>query len=507
MSALKPRHVLPAVIALALVAAVINQGTTASGAFQRPKATAGNKTKTSTPAGSTSTTSTTVPSITTATTVYTPPQSIISSTSVPSITTAGTVYTPPSSIAADCSTDVAPVLNGWIATVPDGTATNVSVLSFPPNACYEIEESLYLPRRNWLDFEGSGTSFKSFTNGRTGPTLLNGQIAPDTDRAAFYADEGTHLTWHNLNIVGSNNCTASPYYNCYNTAYESQAGFRFSGVTSFTIDSVNVNHVWGDFAEVDADATNGVGFNRYVTIKNSSGDHFGRHALTCEGCQDSTFTGNSWSTIAYDGVDMEIECQTYCTSGPDASGRYVGGGEVNVTLANNSFADVGEVWVSISGPGLVNNVTYSGNQIHGGDGLNFFVSPFSSSSISTRYSNLYLLNNSADSLFWSSRGNVELVNVDGATISGNTMPHDNQQGGACGGHCAYSVDIWGSTSIAVQHNTSFYDPYFLQVDGPNAAGGAWTGNTSSGVTNCGNTWGGSGYPNPPTGTTSDGACS
>src|ERR1017187_1469429 len=41
------------------------------------------------------------------------------------------VYTPPSSIPSDCSKDVAPALNKWIATVPSN-----STIQFASKACY-----------------------------------------------------------------------------------------------------------------------------------------------------------------------------------------------------------------------------------------------------------------------------------------------------------------------------------------------------------------------------------
>jgi hypothetical protein len=98
---------------------------------------------------------------------------------------AASAYQVPPSIAGDCSVDVTQAMLSWIGSVPDG-----SVLSFSAGACYRIEGTLELRNRSGLDFEGNGASFRSFN-------------APSDQRAIWRLIDSTGLIFRNMKITGS----------------------------------------------------------------------------------------------------------------------------------------------------------------------------------------------------------------------------------------------------------------------------------------------------------------
>jgi hypothetical protein len=169
--------------------------------------------------GSTTTTTTagTTTSATTTTTTgtTTPPTTTTSGTSSPS-------YTIPSSIPGDCSVDVTQQILSWIASVPDN-----AVLNFGQSACYAIEGTLEFRGRTSLDFEGHGSTFRSFT-------------APADQRAIWRAIGLANNTFHNMTIRGS-------YANggTFNSSLQHAHAIDLRG-TSATVANLSLSDVAGD---------------------------------------------------------------------------------------------------------------------------------------------------------------------------------------------------------------------------------------------------------------------
>jgi Bacterial Ig domain len=135
---------------------------------------------------------------------------------------AAATYQAPSSIANDCSVDVTPALLSWIGSVPD-----YSTLSFATNGCYRIEGTLEFSGRKGLDFEGNGSTFRSFN-------------APTDTRAIWRAWQSTGLIFRNMAITGS-------YANggTFDSSLQHAHGIDLRG-TGAEVANVTVDNVAGD---------------------------------------------------------------------------------------------------------------------------------------------------------------------------------------------------------------------------------------------------------------------
>ena len=70
------------------------------------------------------------------------------------------VYTVLASIDGTGLTDVTAALNNWIATVPNGTAANPSVIRFPSGNTYLVSQGIQISNRTFLTFDGYGARIK-----------------------------------------------------------------------------------------------------------------------------------------------------------------------------------------------------------------------------------------------------------------------------------------------------------------------------------------------------------
>jgi len=82
-------------------------------------------------------------------------------TSTPTPTTQlGNVYDIPTTIDKTGTTDVTTTLNNWIASIPNGTSSNPSILKFPSSATYLISQGIQFKDRSNLIFDGYDTKLK-----------------------------------------------------------------------------------------------------------------------------------------------------------------------------------------------------------------------------------------------------------------------------------------------------------------------------------------------------------
>ena len=96
----------------------------------------------------------------------------------------GTVVVP-ASIDATGKTDVTAALQKFIDKVQDGRT-----ILFRPNGRYRIDETLFVIRRNNLDFEGRGALFATTRGGR--------------DRSQWWIKDGSNIAFHHLIVRGAN---------------------------------------------------------------------------------------------------------------------------------------------------------------------------------------------------------------------------------------------------------------------------------------------------------------
>jgi hypothetical protein len=381
------------------------------------------------------------------------------------------VYSPPASIAANCSADVGPALNNWIATVPDGRPGVPTIVSFPSSACFDVEESLLLWQRNFLDFEGNGAHFESKTDGTCSPNVLQAQPdqyavyycyttpASNNGRAFLFIDHSTNITANRFSYRGSNNCADDPYSTCYQAALESQAGFTVDSGSVINLTNNDISHVWGDCMQLDS-AYPDFAWPDTVTFVSNVCDHIGRHGWSSNAGSNVTVQNNTFTTLAYDAVDLEVDSGTTSPNGC-LSGCF-GAGWNHVTDRHNLYSDPGEADFAVqdSPNATGEDITFANDTVHGILGLEA-----GTDSPNPYFGPINFENNVGDIAFQSSlRDSIEYTNVvsGNSHISGNTAVqnaygfsdgHDTPcSPGTCVYEQAYAIGIWSSNNVTVSHN-------------------------------------------------------
>ncbi|MFI5240119.1 MAG: dockerin type I domain-containing protein [Candidatus Saccharimonadia bacterium] len=222
--------------------------------------------------------------------------------------TSTSTYAVPSNIPADCSVEVSAQLNAWIASVPDGTANAQTMIEFPANACYWVDNAVALGQivvnqsnapqngRHYLYIEGNNATLKAKN------------LAPvNTKRDELAIISGSNITVHNLNATGVNTVAS------YTPQYEHDANFSITGSHYVTLDDVHGSDAYGDcvdtgpaeFVWPDSEMV------QNFTLKNSSCNTTGRMGIDCTGCNGFTVDHNSFDNIGYHAFDLEVEDATW----------------------------------------------------------------------------------------------------------------------------------------------------------------------------------------------------
>jgi hypothetical protein len=246
----------------------------------------------------------------------------------------------PATIAADCSRDVTGALNAWMASVVDGSA-----LRFGTDACYRVDKTLLLTDRHDLTLDGQGARFT---------TSVVPRVSPKITRQMWYVVGGSGITIQNMTLRGSNPTAR------YDMDREWFPLIQIAGTRSAVIDAVHGSNSWGDFVSVGPDVRrvsdsqgNGAVYPHDVTIRESSATTIGRHGVTCNGCESVVIDHNTFTDVAYQIVDVEVEAAAWHAR--------------DVALTNNTIA--GRVHLSVlANAGIghdVTGITVSGNTMTG----------------------------------------------------------------------------------------------------------------------------------------------
>jgi Right handed beta helix region len=242
---------------------------------------------------------------------------------VPSPPTGG-VSKVPGTIAADCSVDVAAVLEQWIASVPDN-----STLTLGSNACYRIDETVHVEGRHRLLFEGNGATLKAVATG-------------DRDRSQLQLKGGRDLTVRNLIVQGANphaGATAAAYV----PELEAQAAFQVNGATNVLFDRVHASDTYGDFVYIGPGNRQP---SRNITVANSVFARSGRQGISVTGAIGVDIEANSIDAVSRSMFDLEANSRSAIIRGIRIVGN-VTGAAVNFWLANKGFAaDVGDITIA-----------------------------------------------------------------------------------------------------------------------------------------------------------------
>jgi hypothetical protein len=297
---------------------------------------------------------------------------------------AATIYQVPPSIAADCSIDVTQPILSWIASVPDN-----SVVSFGTGACYRIEATLEMTGRNGLTFEGNGSTFRSFN-------------PPQDQRAIWRVIGSTNFVFRNMTVYGS-------YTNggVLDATLQHAHAFDFRG-TSAEVANTKALNMSGDCVYF------GLGYDNVTrssgSYHDSSCSSIGRNAVSMTAANNVLVQYVTTSLIGYTAFDIEPNVGTYTDS--------AGWGTSSVTVTNNTIGGSYYLYafaVIENAPNI--NDSFTNNKVSGGQGLRIgMVAPGGT----VRPRNVTITGNTSGTATWSPA--IEAHNVDGLTVTSNTVP-------------------------------------------------------------------------------------
>ncbi|WP_164821470.1 fibronectin type III domain-containing protein [Paenibacillus koleovorans] len=326
-------------------------------------------------------------------------------------------YLVPATIADDCSADVTMELLDWINAVPDG-----STLQFGPDACYQVEGSLYIRNRHNLVFDGNGATFQALTDGSgvAAPAPAYAHLWP-RNRAHWLVDGGSSLTFRNMTVIGANPNAGA--HIGYVAALEQQPGFELDGVNGATVENTTVSDVYGDFVYVGGNAKN-------VVVQGNHFDRSGRMGIAITYGQYVTVSGNYIYNAGRSMIDLE----------PALAYQEIH----HIKVTHNDIGPHRLTFFANKGAGgNISDVEISYNEVTGTD-INALVGI-----AEARRSNFKFNYNTGTGGFGSPHGALVFHNIDGIEVIGNSQ----RVGGSLPGvHSGVAVQLIGSTDVEVRDN-------------------------------------------------------
>ena len=335
----------------------------------------------------------------------------------------------PASIPSDCAHgDSTSALTEFLAKLPaDSTVT------FPPDGCFVIDETLLLQGTTGLTIEGNGSTLKQTASPTNTAPIV--ELWNDAD-----------LTMENVKIDGA--------YNGSNggEGEEGDYGIEFEADSGVTLTNDSVSNIQGDFLYFSPpyDVTTSDALSTGITIANSNFTNAGYHGLTVESvgcpteatCNGLTISGDTFRGINTDAMDFEYD--DYSTpfgpsglpcdpvSQPRTCTPYWAA-EDDVTIEDNVWSNWGNDWfASVQGqtPGVQEqHLTITGNTLDGNGPL-FEVVGTNRASTTEPYTNDYwtITDNAYGPGYYVApyRGGTsvaaQLYFISHLTLTGNTFP-------------------------------------------------------------------------------------
>ncbi len=374
-------------------------------------AVAGCESPTATPAPTA--TPTAVPTATPAPTATPRPTATPVPTATPAPTPVPSGTTVPASINATCASDVSAALNAWIAGRPDG-----STLIFPSGACYRLggDAGLNLANRTGLTLIGTGVTLQQRTSGATNFS------------SAFFLQNSTHITIRGFAVDGGNAATGTTGAAAAINEHINGAVIR-AGCSFVEFDHVNWDRLYGFGILLSDDG--GVGnWPADISIHDSV-IRGGEMGIGIVAGRRIKIERNAINDSVYIAVDLEPDQSQHgfadvLISDNDVT-RYSWGQNLTswFVAANPQDAVLGSV--------TMDGLTITGNRVHVGaattnngnaDGLGGLGIRADKTNLKR---NLVITNNttSDDDTQSSSRGVINLANVQNLTVTGNRQPISN----------------------------------------------------------------------------------
>jgi PKD repeat protein len=217
------------------------------------------------------------------------------------------VFTCP--IAPSMDVDQTAAINAWIASVPDGTPENPSVLYFPGTTYHRIDLSLQVVDKN--NFTIYGGKFRTLID-RPG-SLTARHIRT---RAHFDILGGSNVMMFGVEVYGPN--PIGGVDGVYDSTLEAQHGVNVRGTQGVSVMSCHFHHIWGDFVYFGGQS--GVWSSAGVVADNVF-HHNGRQGIAVVAGHNLLIDNNDIYEVRRSVFDVE----------PNTNN---GGGE-NITIRNN----------------------------------------------------------------------------------------------------------------------------------------------------------------------------
>ena len=362
---------------------------------------------------------------------------ILASTS--GVASATPVYQVPSGIAGDCSVDVTQSITNWIASVP-----NNSVLSFGSGACYRIEGTLQLSNRSGLDLEGNGATFRALT-------------APTGSRAVWRIIDSTNVDLHDMTLNGD-----YAYGGTHNSSLEGAHGIALLG-SSADIGDVTLSNVGGDCVYFGQGQTSAQ-TRSSGTVHDSTCKGTGRNGISVVAGDNVLVQHLTLDKIGYNVFDVE----------PNTGGNF---GSNNATFDSNTVGSYAMNVFSVVETGPISNASFTNNTVIG-HGLKIAVGDPTGAGF--RPQNITISGNSADTPQAPTPINID--NVDGLTITGNSVPMTSGTLIAVTGSCSVSIS---GNSFPGGSAESWFEPWICSMSpssGPVGSSVTLGGSGFTGVT-------------------------
>jgi hypothetical protein len=261
--------------------------------------------------------------------------------------TSGT-FTVPASIPLDCSRDVTADLVDFIASIPDGTSSNPSVISFRSGDCYRVDGTLLVDDRNHLTLDGNGAR------------IDGSYVVGSKSRRHLEVNRGSHVTIREFEIKGDHALAGAPEFldwDCPNAdgSCEGQHGIAVYGTRNAGIFDNYIHNVYGDLIYLSWKREEAISTEaRDVGISGNTLEKSGRQGITLVAGDGVTISGNYVAQARANLLDLEAQ-------DPLLPLR-------NVTISGNRFGPHRTSVLALSGAGacgLYHDVTFTDNTVEG----------------------------------------------------------------------------------------------------------------------------------------------
>jgi hypothetical protein len=282
--------------------------------------------------------------------------------------------TVPTTINATCASDVSSALQTWINGRP-----NASTLTFPTGSCYRVDSGLTLTARTNLTLAGVGST-------------LRGSVG-DGHKPVIKLENGSGHTIRGFRLEGGYTAPGT-----HNTAVQWSHGVEVLGTQTVLIEDVTAVNVAGDCVYLGLGAQR----SRDVTVRRMTCNGTGRNGVSFVATDRSRIEQSSTATIGYVSFDVEPNSGT-------------GFGVDTATITGNTIGSFVINAFTVVGSAPVNGITFTGNTITAPIGGRIQVTGL------PRRTNITITNNSATQTLSYPQA-IRLDNVDGAIVTGNTIP-------------------------------------------------------------------------------------